>query len=230
MPSLTIVETILRDRQAFFDEIRQSLRLREKSIAMLVTSVAFLALYGAVMGSTHSLPQALSAAVKLPALFLATLAICAPTLYFFNLIFGSNQSLSQNVALMLTAITTTAVVLLSFAPIVLFFLLTSSNYQFFKLLNVAVFAIAGIIGVRFLSQGMRALSVSGGGDGARARMRVVQLWIFVYAFVGSQVAWTLRPFVGAPSMAFEFLRPLGGNFYANIFVSLGEILGFFTVR
>ncbi|MGI8914175.1 MAG: actin-binding WH2 domain-containing protein [Chloroflexota bacterium] len=188
-----------------------------------------LAIYGAVMGSTHSLWQALSSAVKLPVLFLATLIVCAPTLYFFNLIFGSRQSLSQNIALMLTAITVTAVVLLSFAPIVLFFLLTSSNYQFFKLLNVGVFGVAGLIGVLFLAQGMRVVSRSGTED-MGARLAVVRLWIIVYAFVGSQVAWTLRPFVGAPSMQFELFRQLGGNFYTNIFASIGELLGFFTVR
>jgi len=43
------------------------------------------------------------------------------------------------------------------------------------------------------------------------------------------MAWTLRPFIGAPSMGFELFRQLGGNFYANIFASIGEILGFFTV-
>lgn len=103
------------------------------------------------MDSTHSVSQALSSAFKLPVLFLATLLVCAPTLYFFNLIFGSRQRLSQNIAIMLTAITVTGVVLLSFAPIVLFFLLTSSSYQFFKLLNVGVFTVAGIIGVSFLA-------------------------------------------------------------------------------
>lgn len=229
MSSLTIIEAILRDRLAFFNEIRQGKGLNEKMRAMFISSIVFLALYGAVMGSTHSLWQALSSGFKLPLLFLATLIVCAPTLYFFNLIFGSNQSLSQNVALMLTAITVTAVVLLSFAPIVLFFLLTSSNYQFFKLLNVGVFSVAGVIGVLFLIQGMRLVS-AGGSDGAHARQIVVQLWIVVYAFVGSQVAWTLRPFVGAPSMKFELFRQLGGNFYTNIVASVGEILGFFTVR
>ncbi len=229
MSSLTIIESILRDRQSFFSEIRQGKELGEKMRAMLISSIAFLALYGAVLGSTHSLWQGISSAFKLPLLFLATLIVCAPTLYFFNLIFGSNQSLSQNVALMLTAITVTAVVLLSFAPIVLFFLLTSSNYQFFKLLNVGVFAVAGIIGVFFLAQGMRVVSSSGTG-GTGARMMVVRLWILVYAFVGSQVAWTLRPFIGAPSMKFELFRQLGGNFYTNIFASIGEILGFVTVR
>jgi len=229
MQNLAIIETILRDRRRFFAEIREGNGLAEKMRAMLISSVAFFALYGAVMGSSHSLWQALSSAVKLPLLFLATLIVCAPTLYFFNLIFGSNQSLGQNVVLMLTAITVTAVLLLSFAPVVLFFLLTTSHYQFFKLLNVGVFAISGIIGVRFLSQGMRIVSYAGK-EGARARRNVIRLWILLYAFVGSQMAWTLRPFVGAPGLPFELFRQLGGNFYANVFASIGEILGFFVVR
>jgi len=227
--NLAIIETILRNRHRFFIEIRGGLELGQKMRAMLVSSMAFLALYGAVMGSTHSLWQALSSAAKLPLLFLATLVVCSPTLYFFNLIFGSNQSLTQNFVLILTAITVTAVLLLSFAPIVLFFLLTTSHYQFFKLLNVGVFTVAGIVGVTFLSQGMRVVSASGK-EGARARRNVLRLWILIYAFVGSQMAWTLRPFIGAPSMKFELFRQLGGNFYANIFASIGEILGFFTVR
>ena len=181
------------------------------------------------MGSNHSLWQGLSSAAKLPLLFLSTLVVCAPTLYFFNLIFGSNQSLTQNVTLILSAITVTSVLLLSFSPIALFFMLTTNHYQFFKLLNVGLFSISGVVGVLFLSQGMRAVSYAGN-KGASMRRNVVRLWIFVYAFVGSQMAWTLRPFIGAPGLDFELFRQLGGNFYANIFVSIGEILGFFTVR
>jgi hypothetical protein len=227
--NLAIIETILRNRRQFFIEIREGVELGRKMRAMLISSIAFFALYGAVMGSTHSLWQTLSSAVKLPLLFLATLVVCSPTLYFFNLIFGSNQSLAQNFTLILTAITVTAVLLLSFAPIVLFFILTTSHYQFFKLLNVGVFAITGIVGVIFLTQGMRIVSVSGK-EGAGARQNVVRLWILIYAFVGSQMAWTLRPFIGAPGLQFELFRQPGGNFYANIFASIGEILGFFTVR
>ena len=229
MNNLVIIETILRSRNKFFTEIRDGVALGQKVRAMLISSIAFFALYGAVMGSTHSLWQVLSSAVKLPLLFLATLVVCSPTLYFFNLIFGSNQSLTQNFSLILTAITVTAVLLLSFAPIVLFFLLTTSHYQFFKLLNVGVFTVSGFVGVRFLSRGMRVAS-GAGREWVRARGNVLRLWILVYAFVGSQMAWTLRPFIGAPAMGFELFRQLGGNFYANIFASIGEILGFFTVR
>jgi len=230
LKNLAIIETILRNRKQFFSELRGGVDLGPKMRSMLISSIAFFALYGAVMGSTHSLWQVLSSAVKLPLLFLATLMVCSPTLYFFNLIFGSNQSLSQNFALILSAITVTAVLLLSFAPVVLFFLLTTSHYQFFKLLNVGVFTVAGVVGVLFLSQGMVIVSASGR-EGADTRRIVLWLWVLLYAFVGSQMAWTLRPFIGTPSiMEFELFRQLGGNFYADVFASIGEILGFFTVR
>lgn len=226
---LAVIETILRNRYHFFQEIRDGVGLGAKMRAMLISSLVFLALYGAVLGSTHSLWQTLSSAVKLPLLFLATLIVCSPTLYFFNVLFGSNQSLTQNVALMLTAITVTAVLLLSFAPIVVFFLLTTSGYQFYKLLNVAFFSISAAVGVGFLSRGMSIVSAAGI-EGVSARRWVMWLWVILYAFVGSQMAWTLRPFIGAPSMEFELFRQLGGNFYTNILASIGEILGFFVVR
>jgi hypothetical protein len=83
--------------------------------------------------------------------------------------------------------------------------------------------------VLFLSQGMAVIAAAGK-EGARARRNVVRLWVLIYGFVGSQMAWTLRPLIGAPSMKFELFRQLGGNFYGNVLVSLGEMLGFFVVR
>jgi hypothetical protein len=220
-----IIEKILRNRDDFFIEIREGLELGEKIKAMLVSSVSFFALYGAVMGAWNSLLQTLSSAFKLPVLFLATLFVCVPSLYFFSLLFGSKQSLRQNLALILTAVTVTAVLLLSLAPITLFFLLTTGQYQFFKLLNVAIFGISGLLGVVFLYQGMRIVS---GEDtqGASTRKWVMIIWMFVYAFVGSQMAWTIRPFMGAPGAEFELFRQLGGNFYANILYSISDILGY----
>ncbi|MHB1318950.1 MAG: actin-binding WH2 domain-containing protein [Anaerolineae bacterium] len=229
MHDLAIIESILRNRRHFFLEIRDGIGLGDKIRAMLVSSLVFFAVYGAVLGSSASVWQALSSAVKLPVLFLATLLICAPTLYFFHVLFGSSQGLRQTIALMLTAITVTSVLLLSFCAIVIFYLLTTAGYQFFKLLNVGIFAICGAVGVLFLSQGL-AIVAQDDAEGAKGRGCVTWLWVVLYAFVGSQMAWTLRPFIGAPSMPFELFRNLGGNFYGDVFASLGEVLGFFTVR
>lgn len=228
----SITEQILRNRGAFFNEVREGIELPSKIRAMLVSSITFFALYGAVMGSSHSLWQTLSSAVKLPLLFLATLIVCVPSLYFFSLLFGSNQSLGQSLTIILTAITVTSVLLLSCAPITLFFLLTTSptsHYQFFKLLNVSIFAVSGLMGIVFLYQGMHVVT-SDQPEGAANRRRVLVMWMFVYAFVGSQMAWTVRPFIGAPGSPFELFRQLGGNFYANILQSIGEVLGFLIVR
>ena len=81
----------------------------------------------------------------------------------------------------------------------------------------------------FLSQGMRVVSAEGE-ESARARLTILRLWILVYAFVGSQMAWTLRPFIGFPGAPFELLRQLGGNFYTDILSSIGEFLGLLIVR
>jgi hypothetical protein len=59
---------------------------------------------------------------------------------------------------------------------------------------------------------------------------MLYVWIVLYAFVGSQMAWTLRPFIGYPDARFELIRDLGGNFYSNVLISIGEVMGFFIVR
>ena len=81
----------------------------------------------------------------------------------------------------------------------------------------------------FLVQGTRVVSTSDQERGHRGRRLVLGAWILLYAFVGSQMAWTLRPSVGYPGARFELIRALGGNFYADIFRSIGELLGFFVV-
>ena len=229
MNDLAVIEAILRNRYRFFSEIRAGVDLGPKIRAMMTSSVLFLLLYGAVIGSQHSLLQALSSALKVPALFLVTVLICLPTLHFFHVLFGASLSIRQNFALILTAITVTSVLLLSFSPVVLFFMISTADYQLFKLLNVAIFAICGAIGLGFLYQGVKMIAVVDG-DTGKSRRRMIVLWALLYAFVGTQLAWTLRPFFGAPGLPFEPFRDLGGSFYANVLASIGEILGFFTVR
>jgi hypothetical protein len=226
--------------------------------------------------------QSLVSTVKLPLLFLATLAICLPTLYLFNLVFGARLSVLQACALIMVAITVTAVLTFAFAPISLFFLVTARSYAFFKLLNVAILVLTSLVGLRFLISGMRALNeyvylesmqsnqvaahaqvkqrelvaatVGGNGDhathpangdaAATARqgqapkpndsapaavkppsMGLLYIWIILFGFVGTQLAWTLRPFFGSPNKPFELFRDIEGTFYSNILQTIGSLLG-----
>lgn len=226
--SLAVVEQILRARDDFFAEIREGIGLRYKVLSMMISSATFLAIYGGVMGlasEAHALPQMFSSAIKLPVLFLITLVICTPSLYFFNLLFGSRQTLGQNIALILTAVTVTSVLLVSMAPVALFFLSSAGGYEFFKLLNVGIFIVAGLMGISFLRQGFGASVDADNAEGRRARRAFFLAWVVLYAFVGVQMAWTLRPFIGSPGRDFEIVRQSdNSNFYSNMVDSAGRFL------
>jgi hypothetical protein len=216
---------LLRDRNGFLEEVRQGARLPNKIISLLVCSSIFLAIYGGIIGAYHSWMQALSSAIKLPALYLITLLICIPTLYFANIIFGSKRTFAQHLALVLTAVSVTSVLLFSFAPITLFFLITTNNYQFLILLNVFLFATTGFIGVSSLYHAT-SLVLEQENEGSNTRQKILQFWLFLYAFVGSQLGWTLRPFFGTPDSVFQLFREREGNFYLSVIQAISYLLGF----
>ncbi|MDT4995744.1 MAG: hypothetical protein QOH97_5636 [Actinoplanes sp.] len=281
---LLVIERILRDRRGIWQQVVEDRGLPRLTGQMVVSSVIALACYGAVLGSFHSVLMALTSAVKLPLLFLVTLAICLPTLYLFNLVFGARLSIRQSLALVMVALTVTSMLALAFAPISLFFLITAPDYGFFKLLNVAILALSAIVGLRFLTGGMRILNEHGllapettpaalpeapvspavsaltagmPGIGATATltqapprhpaaltqgpprpyvretapakppappsMALLYIWILLFGFVGTQLAWTLRPFFGSPNMAFSLYRQIDGNFYAEIIRTIGHL-------
>ena len=214
-------EWIMRDRASFFDEVRTRHDLTPKLRSMVVSSIIYLALYGIVMGVSNSWQQALLSAIKLPVLFLVTLLICLPTLYFFNLLYGSQLTFAQTAALMMAAVTVTAALSLAFASITLFFWLTVPDYEFFVLLNVGVLAITAWWGLSLLRQGMRHVQ-----QGAPARAgRILAVWIAIYGFVGTQMGWALRPFFGAPGAPFEIIRRMQGTFYTGVFYLIRRFLG-----
>lgn len=219
---MNVLMELLQNRGKFIDEITDSIDIKKKVLSLLVTCVCSFAIYGFIMGLSNSIMQSFSSMVKLPLLYLATTGICFPTFFIFYSLFGAKTTLSKCIAYMLTSICVMGVILLAFAPVTLFFLLTSKNYTFFKLLNVLFFSVSGIVGISFFYKMIIAVDSkdSNSSDGASsahgARNKILFFWLILYAFVGTQLAWTLRPFFGAPNMPFELIRKLGGNFYVDV--------------
>lgn len=227
-----IIERFLRDSGSVWQQITSEYRLNALIRQMLVSSAVALACYGAVIGSQQGLLQALASTVKLPVLFLLTLAICLPTLYLFNLLCGGRLSARQALALALTAITVTSNLTLAFAPISLFFMITAQSYAFFVLLNVAILTLTGSIGLHFMVQGIRSLNVTTQSEVTLASalefvptptrmaqpvsMTLLNIWLLLYGFVGTQLGWTLRPFFGDPDRPFILFRTIESNFYMGI--------------
>ncbi|MEV6525782.1 hypothetical protein AB0M43_27925 [Longispora sp. NPDC051575] len=169
-----VIERILRDREGIWRQIIDQRKLSHLTGQMLASSSIALAVYGAVLGFSNGPLQAVVSLVKLPILFLVTLAICLPTLYLFNLVFGAKLSISQAVSLVMTAITVMATLALAFTPISLFFLITAPNYSFFKLLNVAILMLSAFVGLKFLTSGMQAFNRHREAEARLAAMAPVQ--------------------------------------------------------
>ncbi len=216
--------SLLKDRQSFLQEIHDGKRLTSKISALLLCSFCCFAIYGGIVGSFHSPMQAVSSAVKLPALYLITLVVCLPALYIFNALFGSQKTLAQHFTFVLSAASVISILLCGFAPVTLFFVITISpvkDYAFYQLLNVVVFALTGVFGVTFLYQAMRPADE----DHANYKLRltILKLWLGLYGIVGSQLGWILRPFFGSPGQ-FEWFRAREGNFVTGVWNALANLL------
>ena len=67
-------------------------------------------------------------------------------------------------------------------------------------------------------------------DQAIARRRttadfILLIWIAIYALVGSQMGWVLRPFIGSPDAPFTWFRERDGSFFTSVAGSLSRLLG-----
>jgi len=206
--------SFLRDREKFLEDIYKEVRLEKKIVSLLLCSSVFFAIYGAIIGSSSGLLQIVASAIKLPALYLITVIICLPALYFFEVILGANRSFGQYLTLLLASMAMVSVMLLGFAPISLFF----------KLLNVVIFTITGIIGVSFFYRGMLFFN-NQDSEKTKGRTDVIKAWLILYGFVGSQMGWTLRPFFGDHGQQFHLFRNLESNFYFHIFEVVTKSLG-----
>jgi hypothetical protein len=202
---------------------------------MLRCSAGAFAAYGVVMGLSQGLLQALASAIKLPLLFLLALAICLPTLYCFNLLCGGRLSVRQTLALTLSAITMTAIFTVVLAPITLFLLVTVRHYHLFVLSNVSVLALTGSVGLFYLLNGAHQLNALAQANDLSSdlseavippqsprpvNMKLVPFWLALYGFVGVQLGWTLRPFIGMPDERFILFRSIEGDFMTSVVNSI----------
>jgi hypothetical protein len=149
-----------------------------------------------------------------------SVAICFPVLYIVLVLMGARLRFLQTLSLILLAVTLSSILLASCAPILLFFMLTGADYHFMKLLHVGVFAFSGGWGMLALWQGLRAMCEKSDLY-PRQAIHILQLWVLIFGFVGTQMAWSLRPFVGSPGLEFELFRTgREGNFYKAVWTSV----------
>jgi hypothetical protein len=190
---LAIMGAVLQQPTQFFSEIYNSVNLFEKILTLFTTSAIFLMIYGAVLGVGHPL-LSLGAAVAIPLLFLGSLATCIPVMYLLDILSGSQRSLSQMIAILLTSVNAAAVVFFSFAPIMVLFRLTGTLYQIL-LLNIGILALATLVGLVYVTKGLiQTANVDPSHNLGRLNRLLHFFWMLLFLIVTSQMAWSMLAF------------------------------------
>jgi len=214
---------VLQDREAFFENVsKQNYTTKIIGTQALLIAVLCFA-YGVVMGSYNSLPQAMLTGVKIWLLMFLTMLICFPSLYIVQLILGSKMAIKQLLILLLSGFVVVTTVMVAFAPIVLFFQLSGDNYQFMQLLHVFVFLFSGFYGMKIVLEALKRVFESNEVY-PKIGLTVFKVWVVIFAFVGMQLSWNLRPFIGSKDLPFELFRTeTRGNFYTTVFGAIGQL-------
>jgi len=186
--------------------------------------IASTAVYGAVLAYWRSPLMALYVAAKLPIVFLATTLVVSVFCWTSSVLLGGDLGYVDVLDAVFSAMETAGRMLLAFAPIVLYFIVTAADnsgsrerlrfiHALLMLTHLAVFASSGTVGVVVMFRTLRKRLPT-----VRRLALMVFIWLFSFAVVGGQTGWILRPLVGSPNISVEFVRE--DAFDSNILESL----------
>ena len=181
--------------------------------------------YGALMGTFGGFHgdriwMVLFSAIKVPLLLIVTGAVCLPSFFVLNTLFGLREDFPQVMRALMMTQAGFAIILLSFAPFTLFWYASSADYDASTLFNAMIFAAASLTAQWLLGRHYRPLIAR------QPRHRILhRVWLVLFAFVGIQTAWILRPFVGMPNAPAQFLRAESwGNAYVEIAHKMRDVV------
>lgn len=211
-----------QNRDEFLEQLLHSENNIQRIGYLMIWLLSLSFLYGVIMGCYSGWLQALSAGIKLPFLFLLSFAICFPALFIIQILLGSKMTLLQMTTVILSGLVLMNAIMISFIPIVIFFILTGGNYHFLQLLHVAIFSVAGLFGMKSILDALR-FSCEEKSIYPKAGMTVFRFWVVILAFVSVQLAWNLRPFLAEKDLPFALFRKYEGNCYTAVLYSFRQL-------
>lgn len=202
--SAAVLGEMLRSPSAIARRCREDDDVRSVALVALASIAIGGAVFGAAIGSFRGDAQIAFAAIKLPLVLIATLAICAPAFHGLAAALGRPWPIRTVFAIALAAAGRAALVLLACAPIAWLAFDCGLPYHDSILLTAGAYALAGLAALGVILRGL--------GDGS-ARFATVLAFAAVFLAVSAQTAWILRPWIGRPSQEeIPFVRATEGSF------------------
>ena len=197
---------------------------------LLLMIVGGSACYGATMGLWHGPRLAAYVAIKLPLALLVTSALTMGFNWLAARLAGLHLPLPQVATMTFGALATGAMLLLALVPVALLFTWTfpapsteaRATHNLLILIHTVLVGAACSTGTVSLFGFLRRIAPS-----RRTARAVFAAWFLMFAFVGGEVAWAFRPFIGSIYLEQRFLRDdaLDGTVYEFILFDVMPYLG-----
>ncbi|MFA6566607.1 MAG: hypothetical protein WCS96_00195 [Victivallales bacterium] len=194
-------------------------------LAILCSSV-----YGLSVGIWRAPLQGFYVAMKFP--FLIVLVTVGNALIngIFAKVLGAKMTFRESFIAVLMSFTIASVILASFAPLMLCLIWNCPSvsepnsiisHHGILLFNVVAIAFAGAVSNLHLYKLVLHLTES-----KVESRRIIFSWLAVNLLLGSQLSWIMRPFIGGPKGAVEFLREnaFAGNFFEAVFHTAKDLM------
>ena len=196
--------------------------MMKRDVLIVVLSTAA---YGAVLAAWRSPLMTAYVAVKLPVAVVATALVVSAVCWAAGLLCRAGLRYREVLGAVFSAMAVAGSILLALSPVVLYFVFsgapdagTREEMRFahatMMMVHILVLACAGATGNLVLCRALRRRVPP-----ACRLAPMVALWIASFAVVGCQLGWIMRPLVGSPNIAVEFLRSdaLDSNFLESLF-------------
>src|SRR5688500_8986536 len=229
MPVLATSSALRSFGASIAERLDNALRGRTSEIALptlLTALLCFGLFYGGVMGAFTGLwegkpLQLLYSALKVPLLLGISFVVALPSFFVLNTLLGVRENFGEALRAVAGAQATLTIVLASLAPLTLWFYASTTSYDQAVLWNGLMFMIAAVAAQFALRRSYRPLIQRN-----RRHRLLMWAWGVLFAFVGIQAAWVLRPFIGKPDQPVQFFRDsMWGNAYVEIFQKIVQATG-----
>jgi hypothetical protein len=219
--SLSLIDLLLRDRAGAIARIRAGGDLKPILATMVATIAVSMAIVGAALGSYRGGIQIAYAAIKLPIVLLGAAALSAPALSAIGAALGRRSRLSADLALVMSAVAFGALLLAATTPLILLARALELDYHRMIVGTVGAFTVAGCATLRMIVQGVAAEHAPGW------RSAVAGLCC-VFALVGAQLAWAMRPYLVRPrAPEVPFVRAVEGTLLDAVWTTLDSARGIY---
>ncbi len=216
------LNSIYKNKEFFYDEIIKRKNIWKTDDKLNIHLIILTFIYVFVMGIYQSVMQAAVAGLKVVVLFLGAYIVCFPSLYIVQFILGSKLRIDQMLGIILLGLLLIGIIMVSFSPVVVFFILTGGQYHFIQLIHVGIYIFSGIFGMWIILNALK-YACEKKGVYPQIGVTIFRIWVIILAFVSIQLAWNLRPFMGKQNESFSFSRKYKGNFYTAIIYSIDQL-------